>query len=80
MAFSGKLTFNPLTDSLLTEDGKSFKFSGPQGEQLPKNGFTPGKDTFIPPSEGVLFITLYFFFFFSISISFYYSYSRVILQ
>ena len=53
MAFSGRLDFNPLTDSLPTPSGKPFKFSPPVGDELPKRGFIPGEDTFqAPPASG----------------------------
>lgn len=42
MAFSGQLSFNPMSDSLVGADGKSFKFAPPSGSMLPSNGFTPG--------------------------------------
>jgi hypothetical protein len=42
MAFSGQLTFNPITDSLIGADGKPFKFAPPRGNMLPSDGFTPG--------------------------------------
>lgn len=48
-AFSGKLTFNPLTDSLIGSDGKPFKFSDPSGNELPPRGYDPGENTFQPP-------------------------------
>jgi len=38
-AISGDLTFNPLTDSLINEDGEEVKLSEPQGIELPINGF-----------------------------------------
>lgn len=43
LAYSGRLTFNPLTDSLQTPNGNSFKFEPPVGSTLPSNGFTPGE-------------------------------------
>ncbi|KAJ7750423.1 aconitate hydratase [Mycena maculata] len=49
MAFSGSLSFNPLTDSLTGSDGKPFKFSDPTGNELPPRGYDPGQDTFQPP-------------------------------
>ncbi|KAJ7040711.1 aconitase family-domain-containing protein [Mycena alexandri] len=49
MAFSGSLSFNPLTDSLTGSDGKPFKFSDPTGNELPPRGYDPGEDTFQPP-------------------------------
>ena len=43
IAFSGKLSFNPLIDSLECPDGQSFKFTAPVGTHLPDDGFTLGK-------------------------------------
>ncbi|KDR85196.1 hypothetical protein GALMADRAFT_53767 [Galerina marginata CBS 339.88] len=48
MAFSGKLSFNPLTDSILLPSGKPFKFSAPSGQDLPAGGFTPGDLSYYP--------------------------------
>jgi homoaconitase len=48
MAFSGKLSFNPVTDKLVLPNGESFKFSPPSGEDLPSAGFTPGEAAFYP--------------------------------
>jgi len=48
MAFSGKLSFNPITDSLMLPSGKTFKFSPPSGQDLPSAGFTPGEETYYP--------------------------------
>lgn len=42
MAFSGRLSFNPLTDTLPDINGQPFKFSPPTGVHLPENGFTAG--------------------------------------
>ncbi|NDC82970.1 aconitate hydratase [bacterium] len=39
MAIAGKLTFNPMTDSLTTPSGAKFRFSAPVGDQLPRHGF-----------------------------------------
>lgn len=39
IAISGKLTFNPLTDSLVNADGKEVKLSEPRGTELPTEGF-----------------------------------------
>ncbi len=58
MAFAGKLTFNPLADSLQTEDGRSIKLMPPICEELPQQGFVnedsgyiaPGQDTHIAVS------------------------------
>ncbi|KAI8369515.1 aconitate hydratase [Radiomyces spectabilis] len=50
MAFSGKLSFNPMTDTLLDKDGKEFRFQPPQGDDLPSQGFEAGRATYDPPS------------------------------
>lgn len=39
LVFAGDLTFNPLTDSLINEDGEAVRFDPPTGEELPPNGF-----------------------------------------
>src|SRR5215210_2055700 len=39
-AIAGDLTFNPLTDTLLNEDGENVKLDEPQGYELPPNGFS----------------------------------------
>lgn len=49
MSFAGRVSFNPLTDSLIGSDGKPFKFSDPAGHELPPRGYDPGEDTFQPP-------------------------------
>ncbi|EPQ31103.1 uncharacterized protein PFL1_01292 [Pseudozyma flocculosa PF-1] len=51
MAFAGRLTFNPLTDSLKGADGKEFKFSDPSGKELPPRGYDAGENTFQAPPE-----------------------------
>ncbi|KAG8933065.1 aconitate hydratase [Tulasnella sp. 418] len=48
MSFSGKLSFNPITDALVDSNGKPFKFEPPQGQQLPAKGFTPGDGSYTP--------------------------------
>lgn len=39
MAISGDLTFNPVTDALINEEGKAVKLDEPQGLELPTKGF-----------------------------------------
>ena len=39
MAIAGKLTFNPLTDSLVNKDGETVKLDEPRGMELPEKGF-----------------------------------------
>lgn len=48
MAFSGKLSFNPMTDSIPLPDGGSFKFSPPVGQDLPSAGFIAGEESYYP--------------------------------
>ena len=39
LAIAGDLGFNPITDSLINEEGESVKLNVPVGDELPKNGF-----------------------------------------
>ncbi|MFY7788950.1 MAG: aconitate hydratase, partial [Thermoflexibacteraceae bacterium] len=39
LAIAGDLGFNPLTDTLINEEGKAVKLDAPTGEELPKKGF-----------------------------------------
>jgi homoaconitase len=48
MAFSGKLTFNPMTDAISSPDGQLFKFSPPSGQDLPTEGFAAGNTDYYP--------------------------------
>ncbi|TBU64893.1 aconitate hydratase [Dichomitus squalens] len=48
MAFSGKLSFNPITDAITTPSGESFRFAPPKGRDLPEAGFIPGKTDYYP--------------------------------
>ncbi|KAJ3184367.1 aconitate hydratase [Gaertneriomyces sp. JEL0708] len=49
MTFAGRLTFNPATDSLMDVNGRPFRFVPPEGDQLPKAGFTAGRLAYKPP-------------------------------
>ncbi|KAN0065749.1 Aconitate hydratase mitochondrial [Thecaphora frezii] len=51
LAFAGRLTFNPMTDSLTGADGKEFKFSAPNGKELPPKGYDAGENTYQAPPE-----------------------------
>lgn len=51
LALSGKLTFNPLADSLINEEGLPLKLQPPTGNDLPKNGFDIGRLGYVPPAE-----------------------------
>jgi aconitate hydratase len=39
IALSGKLTFNPITDTLINSEGKEVRLAEPEGFELPPNGF-----------------------------------------
>ncbi|EEB88438.1 hypothetical protein MPER_13729, partial [Moniliophthora perniciosa FA553] len=48
MSFSGKLSFNPMKDSITLPSGEAFKFTPPTGQDLPSQGFTPGETSYYP--------------------------------
>jgi aconitate hydratase len=50
-AISGRLDFNPLTDTLLTEDGKQVKLDEPTGDELPAKGFAVEDNGYQAPAE-----------------------------
>jgi homoaconitase len=50
MSYAGSTTFNPLTDSITTPSGDDFRFSPPQGAELPTDGFADGNLAFLPTS------------------------------
>lgn len=50
MAYAGSTSFNPLTDSIKTPTGEEFRFSPPQGIELPGEGFEEGNPAFLPSS------------------------------
>ena len=54
MALAGRLSFNPLTDTLVGQDGQAFKLAPPQpAPEVPPRGFDRGKSSFIaPPDDG----------------------------
>ena len=51
LAFAGKITFNPLTDTLAAENGNQIKLDVPKGEELPARGFDPGESGYVAPAE-----------------------------
>ena len=51
MAIAGDLTFNPLTDTLVNEDGEEVKLDPPTGIELPTNGFAVEDAGFQPPAD-----------------------------
>lgn len=51
LAIAGKLTFNPLTDTLINENGEEVKLDPPEGKELPENGFVVDEKGYVPPAE-----------------------------
>ena len=51
LAISGRLDFNPLTDTLLNDKGEEVKLTAPFGDELPKKGFEVGDNGFQAPAK-----------------------------
>ncbi len=50
LAFAGKLTFNPLTDTLKNSKGEDIKLAEPRGDELPKKGYLKGVNGYVAPA------------------------------
>jgi len=51
IAISGRLDFNPLTDSLTSKDGSQVKLKEPTGHELPSKGFAVEDNGYQSPAE-----------------------------
>ncbi len=51
LALAGRLDFNPLTDTLTSEDGKAVKLDPPSGEELPAKGFACEDPGYLAPAK-----------------------------
>ena len=52
MGLGGRLSFNPLTDTLLGADGQEFKLEPPKpAPEVPADGFDPGMSAYVAPPE-----------------------------
>ncbi|MBU2998029.1 aconitate hydratase [Cellulophaga baltica] len=51
IAISGRLDFNPVTDSLINENGEEVKFDEPTGWELPPKGFAVEDAGYFAPDE-----------------------------
>ncbi len=51
LALAGRLTFNPITDTIINEEGLPVKLQPPTGEELPRNGFEAGNVGYAAPAE-----------------------------
>jgi aconitate hydratase len=50
-ALAGKLTFNPLTDTLTNAKGEKVKLEEPKGSELPSKGFLKGSEGYVAPAK-----------------------------
>jgi len=51
LVIGGKITFNPITDKLINEDGEEVMLDPPVGEELPQKGFEVDDPGYQPPAE-----------------------------
>ena len=51
VAISGRLDFNPITDTLINENGENIKLSEPKGHELPPNGFAVEDNGYQAPAK-----------------------------
>ncbi|MDT8346784.1 MAG: aconitase family protein, partial [Flavobacteriaceae bacterium] len=51
IAIAGRLDFNPLTDTLINEEGEEVKLDEPRGYELPPDGFAVEDAGYVPPAE-----------------------------
>jgi aconitate hydratase len=51
LAIAGRLDFNPITDTLLNDNGEEVKLTAPFGDELPKRGFDVEDAGFQAPAE-----------------------------
>jgi aconitate hydratase len=51
LAIAGDLTFNPMTDYLINENGEKVMLEAPTGDELPRNGFAVEDAGFQAPAE-----------------------------
>jgi aconitate hydratase len=59
LALAGKLSFNPLTDTLVGADGKAFKLEPPEpAPEVPAQRFERGRSAYVAPPEDGSDITL----------------------
>jgi aconitate hydratase len=51
LSLAGRLTFNPLSDTLINDKGEAVKLEPPSGDELPKNGFTVEDAGYTAPAK-----------------------------
>src|SRR5260370_40694737 len=54
LALSGRLSFNPLTDTIMDSDGQPFRLRAPQpAPEVPPSNFAPAQSSYVaPPADG----------------------------
>jgi aconitate hydratase len=50
LAFAGTLEFDPVHGTMTAPDGKAFRFTPPEGEELPRDGFARGEEGYEAPA------------------------------
>ena len=50
LAFAGRVDFNPLTDTITAPNGQKVRFTPPEAEELPRDGFARGAEGFEEPA------------------------------
>jgi aconitate hydratase len=50
LAFAGSLEFDPVNGTIPGPDGRPFRFTAPEGEELPARGFAKGEEGFEAPA------------------------------
>jgi aconitate hydratase len=50
LAFAGTVEFDPVHGTMTTPDGKAFRFTPPEGEELPRQGFARGEEGYEAPA------------------------------
>lgn len=50
-ALAGRLSFNPFTDALVTDQGERVMLEPPTGVELPARGFDPGESGYVEPAK-----------------------------
>ncbi|HEV8641820.1 MAG TPA: aconitate hydratase [Methylomirabilota bacterium] len=51
LAFAGTLEFDPVHGTLTAPDGKAFRFTPPEAEELPRDGFAGGAEGYEAPAD-----------------------------
>ena len=57
-AIAGDLTFNPMTDTLINEDGVAVKLDPPYGDELPSRGFAVEDAGYLAPAANGASLTI----------------------